>query len=247
MSWCAVSEYTKRISCDECSLVQPRIEASECECIWKWKQKRKYGDTHQQAGRGTRECAEIVRLEVLCTLAEPHRSDMRCRIDAICAVYLKTRHSQLILKRSSRTDHVLMYFDMKNNKKIDFTDQESFYWKKDAEFISSKYYNSKAVDIGEPAVMLHVSLFEGIEEEMDGSKRKSFALQDTTFPYQLAVDSIPAQDNRFTEQPAPPIDDLFPIGQDVVYVGQDVVIRGSPLLQFGSKAMVLAHESSGTR
>lgn len=84
-----------------------------------------------------------------------------------------------------------------------------------------------------------------MEEKMDGSKTKIYAMAEETLLFQLAIFAVDHQDKRFEETPSLPLGQRFAVDQEVLYVGRDAKIKGVTILQFGSRGTVLSTDPNG--
>ncbi|WVR07588.1 hypothetical protein IAU60_004630 [Kwoniella sp. DSM 27419] len=94
-------------------------------------------------------------------------------------------------------------------------------WKKSADHL--EYHNSKRFGIitGQVDVVLHVRPLKGLKRLDTGALVKDYeaAEKEITQAYQLAVNQVTFEDERYLEQDAPPMGYEFPDGEKVIFLG----------------------------
>ncbi|PVF93617.1 hypothetical protein CPB86DRAFT_715030 [Serendipita vermifera] len=95
-------------------------------------------------------------------------------------------------------------------------------WSRNAEGHESRYSKRFGVIIGDVDVLVHIRPLKGLKRLEDGSSVKDWeeADKETDIPVQLTVKEVNFEDERFKEQPAPPLLEEFPIGTTVFFLGE---------------------------
>ena len=112
---------------------------------------------------------------------------------------------------------------------------------RDCQAYASKWYSTKAVDLGRVECMANVHFCRGLRRMKDGSIKKDYEETVIPIPIQLITLRCPfvEEDSRFLESPAPTIESAFPIGSTVAYIGAN-------LKAYGSIAEVLSYNAAKT-
>ncbi|WWC90706.1 uncharacterized protein L201_005643 [Kwoniella dendrophila CBS 6074] len=94
-------------------------------------------------------------------------------------------------------------------------------WKKTADHI--EHHNSKRFGIitGNVDVVLYVRPLKGMKRLHTGALVKDYEAPEKEIAqaYQLAVNQVSFEDERYIEQPAPPMSEEFPDGEKVIFMG----------------------------
>ncbi|WVQ68061.1 uncharacterized protein L199_006267 [Kwoniella botswanensis] len=103
-----------------------------------------------------------------------------------------------------------------------FNPFQAIAWKKSADHI--EHHNSKRFGIitGNVDVALHVRPLKGMKRLDTGALVKDYEgpEKEITQAYQLAVNQVTFEDERYLEQAAPPMSQEFPDGEKVIFLGQ---------------------------
>lgn len=94
-------------------------------------------------------------------------------------------------------------------------------WRKEADKIEHHYSKRYGVITGGVDVVLHIRPLKGLKHLDTGAFVKEYEGPDKEIlqARQMAVDRIAVEDERYTEQPAPPIEEEFPKGTKVIFLG----------------------------
>jgi len=120
-------------------------------------------------------------------------------------------------------------------KRIPHSVETASQWRKETQYIQNTQYGTKALDIGDIRVLLHVRVLDKMTESMDGSKQKIYHTIQELVPLQLTVQKLNVVDTRSNEVGARPLLEILPPDQEFVYLGQP---------QYGSKGKIVQLEAN---
>ncbi|OXV09274.1 hypothetical protein Egran_02962 [Elaphomyces granulatus] len=109
-------------------------------------------------------------------------------------------------------------------------------WKNKADRIEGYYSKRLGMIIGPVELMVHVQMLKGLKKSDEGATFKEFAEipgQETDYAFQLVVNEVVSEDERFIEKEAVPIEEELPEGSRAFFLGE---------FNYGRPVHVIGHE-----
>ena len=119
-------------------------------------------------------------------------------------------------------------------------------WVKDAQTVSQILLIGKGLECGNIEVLIHATPLEGLQLIESGATKKYFSRSEMTEPVQLVIFnpwSLREPDPRYVELPPRPVEELYPVGMQVIYCKPPSALSGQgPSSDYGRPAIVIGHD-----